>query len=55
MCIRDRYTIGGKSSISISGGSTFTGNIYGGSYSKVPGNTGSTLTTACLLYTSRCV
>ena len=41
-----QYTIGGKSSISISGGSTFTGNIYGGSYSKVPGNTGSTMTTA---------
>ena len=41
-----QYTIGGNSSISISGGSTFTGNIYGGSYSKVPGNTGSTMTTA---------
>ncbi|WP_257228559.1 autotransporter domain-containing protein [Akkermansia muciniphila] len=41
-----QYTIGGKSSISISGGSTFTGNIYGGSYSKVPRNTGSTMTTA---------
>ena len=41
-----QYTIGGKSSISISGGSTFTGNIYGGSYSKVPGNTGNTMTTA---------
>ena len=41
-----QYTIRGNSSISISGGSTFTGNIYGGSYSKVPGNTGSTMTTA---------
>ena len=41
-----QYTIGGNSSISISGGSTFTGNIYGGSYSKMPGNTGSTMTTA---------
>ena len=41
-----QYTIGGNSSISISGDSTFTGNIYGGSYSKVPGNTGSTMTTA---------
>ncbi len=41
-----QYTIGGNSSISISGGSTFTGNIYGGSYSKVPRNTGSTMTTA---------
>ena len=41
-----QYTIGGNSSISISGGSAFTGNIYGGSYSKVPGNTGSTMTTA---------
>ena len=41
-----QYTIGGNSSISISGGSTFTGNIYGGSYSKEPGNTGSTMTTA---------
>ena len=41
-----QYTIGGNSSISISGGSTFTGNIYGGSYSKVPENTGSTMTTA---------